>query len=124
MINSRSLYSLVSFSILATALWCLAGLGGSLAQDISGGSSAEIASAADVESKSGKGIFTTPKNVAHNTKRPEKKVVTHHVNVARAKPTPTSGGKETADTGDTRPHPTATPNPVLTAEDFDKQGDD
>src|SRR5215813_11457300 len=55
---------------------------GSLAQDITGGSSSELASAADVESRTGRGVFTPPKSVAHHARNLEKKTVAR-VTVAR-----------------------------------------
>src|SRR4029079_19683931 len=58
---------------LALTLSGFGSLVGALAQDITGGSSSELASAADVESRSGRGVFTTPKTVAHHAKKLEKK---------------------------------------------------
>ena len=70
----------------------------SLAQDITGGSSSELASAADVESRSGRGVFTTPKTVAHHARKLEKKTVAR-VTVARTQHQTggqaTGGGHET-----------------------------
>ncbi|HZI48418.1 MAG TPA: tetratricopeptide repeat protein, partial [Pyrinomonadaceae bacterium] len=72
----------------------------SLAQDITGGSSSELASAADVESRSGRGVFTTPKSVAHHARKLEKKTV-ERTTVARTQrqtggQTGTGGGRQTS----------------------------
>jgi tetratricopeptide (TPR) repeat protein len=69
----------------------------SLAQDITGGSSSELASAADVESRSGRGVFTAPKTVAHHARKLEKKTV-ERVTVARTQHQ-TGGGRGTTGGG-------------------------
>src|SRR5437016_4907947 len=71
----------------------------SIAQDISGGSSSELASAADVESRSGRGVFTTPKNVIrHAHARLENKTVARAGNTSRT--TRETAGGETSGGGD------------------------
>jgi hypothetical protein len=53
-------------------LFTLSGIAASAAltvQDITGGSSSELASASEVESRSGKGVFTRPKEVANHVRR-------------------------------------------------------
>ena len=128
---------------LALAL-TLSGFGplvSSLAQDITGGSSSELASAADVESRSGRGVFTTPKTVAHHAKKLEKKTVAR-VTVARTQHQTggqtgsgrqTGGGRETGasrQTGGSETDLGSTPalggaaRRVAGAEDLNKQGDD
>src|SRR5687767_4092407 len=73
--NSNSMRSSLAAAFLALTVSGLPLFTGSLAQDITGGSSAELASAAEVESRSGRGVFTAPKTVSHHAKRPEKKTV-------------------------------------------------
>src|ERR1700694_1245532 len=115
------------------------------AQDISGGAGALLASA-DVEAKLGKGIFSTPKNQAHAPKHFEKKTVVRPTRAAAhpQRQTTASGRQETArvtkpsrPTDSTKPRvgsskprvgsskPTDEPaKHVLTAEEYNKQGDD
>src|ERR1051325_9428279 len=76
---------------------------GSLGQDITGGSSSELASAADVESRSGRGVFTAPKSVAHHARKLEKKTVarvtvarTQHQTGGEGGARETGGGRETS----------------------------
>src|ERR1051325_7761097 len=114
---------------------------GSLGQDITGGSSSELASAADVESRSGRGVFTAPKSVAHHARPLEKKTVAR-VTVARTqhqtggqtgtgggrqtgggRETTSSGGSGNTDLGSTPPLGGA-PRRVAGAEDLNKQGDE
>src|ERR1700730_12835756 len=71
---TKSLHSRVVVVALALALSGFFNAGAVLAQDISGGASVVNASA-DAEAKVGKGIFSSPKNVAHTPKPIEKKTV-------------------------------------------------
>jgi len=117
---------------------------GSLAQDITGGSSAELASAADVESRSGRGVFTAPKTVSHHAKRPEKKTVARTTKVSKPQretasttrtdrtrtegTRTTGGGSTTTGTGDpglesTKPLGDAARR-VGGPDELNKQGDD
>src|ERR1700746_1694041 len=75
MITKTSLYSRIVVSVLVLAVSGFIDTGAAFAQDISGGASVVLASA-DVEAKMGKGIFSSPKNVAHTPKPIEKKTVT------------------------------------------------
>ncbi|HEY5837725.1 MAG TPA: hypothetical protein VIT19_01740, partial [Pyrinomonadaceae bacterium] len=81
--TSSSIGSSLATAFLALAVSGLPLFTGSLAQDITGGSSAELASAADVESRSGRGVFTAPKTVSHHAKRPEKKTVVRTTKVSK-----------------------------------------
>src|SRR5687767_1025007 len=81
--NSNSIGSSLAAAFLALAVSGLPLFTGSRAQDITGGSSAELASAAEVESRSGRGVFTAPKTVSHHAKRPEKKTVARTTKVSK-----------------------------------------
>ena len=70
-----SISSRVAAVLVALSLSSMVPFAATLAQDIVGGSSAELASAAEVESRSGRGVFTAPKVVSHHAKRVEKKTV-------------------------------------------------
>src|SRR5688572_20369794 len=80
---SSSINSSLAAAFLALAVSGLPLFTASLAQDITGGSSAELASAADVESRSGRGVFTAPKAVSHHAKRPEKKTVARTTKISK-----------------------------------------
>src|SRR5947208_12009515 len=90
----RSLFSRAAVIAVSAAL-----LSSSIAkpgpQDITGGASVLLASS-DVEAKLGKGIFSSPQNVAHTTKHLEKKTVARTSFAAHARQTSSSGGQQTA----------------------------
>jgi tetratricopeptide (TPR) repeat protein len=111
----RSIGSCLAATVLSFAVSGLGTFSASLAQDITGGSSAELASAAEVESRSGRGVFTAPKTVSHHVKRPEKKTVARTTKVSkpqretastsrpdrtRTDGSRTTGGGSTSGTGD------------------------
>src|SRR5450759_3311212 len=102
MITKPSLCSNVVVSTLVLALSGFIHTGASFAQDISGGASVVLASA-DVEAKFGKGIFSTPKNVAHTPKPIEKKTVTLAAHTTRPQRTTTASNKPEARKVETRP---------------------
>src|SRR5437016_2398074 len=134
-----SLCSRIATSILALALVSLGNAKALNAQDISGGASVLLASA-DVEARLGKGIFTSPQNVAHAPKRLEKKIVARTVRPAAhaQRQTTASSRQETPRTETrpprrtdrkppltavTKPAPAQPSKPLVTAETLNKQGD-
>ena len=130
MITKSSLCSRVVGATLALALSGFTDAGATLAQDISGGAGVLLASA-DVEARLGKGIFSTPKNVAHAPKRLEKKTVTRAAHPSRPQRTTTAGNKpepsgsgETPRTGESSKPLGEPAKTVLNAEALNKQGDD
>ena len=90
--TQASLCSRITTSILALSLIFLANARALNAQDISGGAGVLLVSA-DVEARLGKGIFTSPQNVAHAPKRLEKKTVAR-VRSAHTRQTTGGGGQE------------------------------
>ena len=128
---NRSFHSRVIAVALLLSLSGFALFARSIAQDISGGSSSELASAAEVESKSGRGVFTTPKNVTrHAHARLENKTVARAGNTSRqtvvVNSPDTSGGGEQNDNrplGSTKPLGGA-PRRVAGPEELNAQGDE
>src|SRR5213080_581365 len=92
----------LSLGLLALGFSAFALFVSSTAQDISGGSSSELASAADVESRSGRGVFTAPKTVAHHSRaRLENKTVARAGNTSRTVRETTGGTRpDTSGSGD------------------------
>src|SRR5438132_1547509 len=113
----------ITASVFALGLFFFTNLDTLKGQDISGGASADIASAGDLESRLGIGVFTNLQNFAHSSKRLEKKTVSRPEPPARPKKQTTTGGnREPARTGGNR---TGKPvKPALNAEALNDQGDD
>src|SRR2546423_14930685 len=88
MIASRVTSRIVAFVLALT----LSPLARALPQDISGGSSSELASASEVEGRNGKGIFSAPKSVAHHARKQEQKVVARATSPSRGTQRETTGG--------------------------------
>ena len=123
MTTQFSLCSRITTSILMLALICLSNARALNAQDISGGAGVLLVSA-DVEARLGKGIFTSPQNVAHAPKRLEKKTVAR-VRSAHTRQTTGGGGQEANNGGGSGSGPLGgAPRRVLDAEGYNKQGDD
>src|SRR5713226_9674631 len=112
-------------SLLTLILFSFTNLATLRGQDISGGASADIASAGDLENRLGIGVFTNLQNFAHASRRVEKKTVSRPDTPARPKkPTTTGGNREPARTGEPRTHPGKPVKPALNAEALSEQGDD
>src|SRR5437773_6433654 len=95
MITKFSLYSRIVASSLALVVSGFVNTGAACAQDISGGASVVLASA-DVEAKFGKGISSTPKNVAHTPKPVEKKTVARAAHTTHPQRTTVASNKPEA----------------------------
>jgi len=102
------------------------------AQDITGGSSSELASASEVEGRTGRGVFTRPKDVAHHVRKTERRVVARVTTPNRTQrdtgggPTRTDSGGSGSDQGTglgSKPLGDAARR-VAGADDLKKQGDD
>ena len=105
------------------ALICLSNARPLNAQDISGGAGVLLVSA-DVEARLGKGIFTSPQNVAHAPKRLEKKTVAR-VRSAHTRQTTGGGGQEANNGGGSGSGGLGgAPRRVLDAEGYNRKGDD
>jgi len=105
------------------------------AQDISGGSSAELARNSEVEGNSGRGVFTRPKEAAHHVRKVEKKTVARVNTPSRTQGTGGGGGgtsRTDGGGGTSNDQGTGLGNKplgdgarrVAGAEDLKKQGDD
>src|SRR2546425_7136337 len=105
MTNPSLCYRLTA-SVLALVLFSFTNLATLKGQDISGGASADIASAGDLENRLGIGVFTNLQNFAHASRRVEKKTVSRPDTPARPKkPTTTGGDREPARTAGSSTHP-------------------
>src|SRR5256714_3181361 len=131
MIASRVPSRSVAF-LLVLSLSPLALLARSLPQDITGGSSSELASATEVEGRTGKGIFSAPKSVAHHPRKLEQKIVARATSSSRPQRETVSGaGRETSGGSDDQSKPLGSTPPlggaarrVAGPEELNKQGDD
>ncbi|HYX30185.1 MAG TPA: tetratricopeptide repeat protein [Pyrinomonadaceae bacterium] len=109
---SQTAAAVLTFSVVVTAV----------AQDISGGAGALLASA-DVEAKLGKGIFTPVQSKPHVNKVPDKKPVRRTVASAHTRTNNT--GNRTTNSGNNSGNRTSNgTKPAMDAEAYNKQGDD
>src|SRR2546425_2641739 len=130
MIASRVASRIVAF-VLVVTLSPLALLARSLPQDITGGSSSELASATEVEGRTGKGIFSAPRSLAHHARKLEQKIVARATSSSRSRETVASTGRETSGGSDDQSKPLGSTRPlggaarrVAGPEELNKQGDD
>src|SRR5256885_6547176 len=130
MMASRFSSRIVAFALaLAVSPFGLIARG--LPQDISGGSSSELASASEVEGRTGKGIFSAPKSVAHHARKLEQKIVARATSSSRTQRETVGGtGRETAGGTDDQSRPLGSTPPlggaarrVAGPEELNKQGD-
>src|ERR1043165_6784145 len=97
MIASRLSSRIISL-VLALSVSPLALIASAFTQDISGGSSSELARATEIEGRTGKGIFSAPKTVAHHARKPEQKLVARATSPLRntQRDTTAGGSRETS----------------------------
>src|SRR2546425_12822426 len=112
MIASRVASRIVAF-VLVVTLSPLALLARSLPQDITGGSSSELASATEVEGRTGKGIFSAPRSLAHHARKLEQKIVARATSPSRTqRETVASAGRETSGGEDDQSKPLGSTRPL------------